>query len=334
MRKHTFVFTLFSSLGDFIVMGDLIQKIEKLLPGSQCLAAHRNNPHVTKWKYPDPQEHFFNIYNPKEFYKLLLKLRSAKKEGYTVLGLQQAPGSLQGFSFLKFLQCLGGLDYTADFNLYNADIVTPPDGTYILDRHLNQIRDICKIDIPATAYQLELPITFTPSSKGAGGRLIGIHPWSRRGHLSCFVWPRPRWVELIKTLLQDPQNNILIFGKDPAFDSFKETVRELENSQRIQFKANTSVADLISTIDALDLLVSVNTSVVHIGNALKKDMVILCGPTFDLWIPKGERIKTVQDAQASFPGSDKYINDDRFPSIDRIRLEDVVKATNALQKSS
>ena len=182
--KKIFLYTLFSGLGDFLIIGDLIHKIEENVPNSRCIAAHRDNPHVKHWKYNNSPEHFFNILSPRILFQLIQDLKSLRKEGHTVFGLQQAPGSLQGFSFLKLLKFLGAIDYVVDLNLYNADIITPPRGNYILDIHLNQICDLLKIKIPGSDYVLGVPFEFPIKNTDAG--LIGIHPWGRRENLSSF----------------------------------------------------------------------------------------------------------------------------------------------------
>ncbi len=147
-KQYVYLYTLFSSLGDFIIMGDVIKKTLEISPDIRCFVAHRNNPFVKNWKYADPANYLFNVCRPFGFLTLLKKLRKAKHDGFSVFGLQQAPGSLQGFFFLRCLKWLGALDFTVDFNLYNADIVTRPQGHYILDLHLNQIKEILQIDRP------------------------------------------------------------------------------------------------------------------------------------------------------------------------------------------
>ena len=323
-----------SGLGDYLIMGDLMRKVETLVPEARCLMVHRNNPHVKLWKYDNHSKRFYDIYKPAQFLRLVLYLQGARRKGYTVFGLQMAPGSIQGFFFNKLLKKLKALDYIVDFNLINADIIIPPRGSYILDLHLNQIKDLFKVEIPEELYNLVLPIEDSNGSKTTANKShmrIGIHPWSRRGHMPSFVWPFEKWLEVIKFLLDKDDNEISIFGKDMKFESFRDYLQtEIKSpSQRIKFIPCNSVKELINVIKTLDLLLSVNTSVVHIGYALNKKMVILCGPSLDIWIPKGDNIKVVSDQEAIFSGSDKYINDNRFPIVTRI---DSAKVIDALKK--
>jgi len=331
--KPLLLYTMTSGLGDYIIMGDLMRKVEKLVPEARCLIAHRGNPHVKLWPYDSLHKRFFNVYQPHQILRLILTLKKARREGYTVFGLQMAPGSVQGFFFHFFLKRIKALDFIVDFNLINADIITPPCGNYILDLHLNQVKELFKIRIPEEFYHLELPIknlkfSNTSIEKDENKVKIGIHPWSRRGHLPCFVWPFEKWLDVIKFLLQNRQNEIIIFGKDKRFGKFKNYIHSKlgETAKQIRFKLCNSVMELVNIIKQMDLILSVNTAVVHIGYALNKKMIILCGPSLDIWTPKGKDIYIVRDEDALFQGADKWVKDKRFRSVEKIEVERVINA--------
>ena len=330
--KPLLLYTMTSGLGDFIIMGDLMRKVENLVPKARCLMVHRGNPHINLWAYDHPSKRFFDVYQPQQFLKLISTLRRRRKEGYTVFGLQMAPGSVQGFFFHLFLKKIKALDFIVDFNLINADIITPPKGSYILDLHLNQVGELFKISIPKEFYHLELPIKNLEFSNTSVESVkkdkikIGIHPWSRRGHLPCFVWPFERWVEVIKFLLQDKRNEIIIFGKDKKFGEFKSYLQLKlgEAGKQIKFALCNSVIELINMIKQMDLIISVNTGVVHIGYALNRKMIILCGPSLDIWTPKGKNIWIVRDEDALFQGADKWVKDEKFSTLTRIKPAQVL----------
>lgn len=333
--KPLLLYTMTAGLGDYIVMGDLMKKVESLVSGSRCLMAHRKNPHATLWGYDAPQERFFDMYKPAQVFRLISKLKKAKKDGFTVFGLQMAPGSVQGFFFHSFLKKIGTLDFIVDFNLINADIITPPRGDYILDLHLNQIKKLFRVDIPDHFYHLEIPIKAEYSASAHNNdskKKIGIHPWSRRGDLSSFIWPFKNWLEIIEFLMSRPEHEVIIFGRDKRFAEFKNYVQsKLKfSASQVIFAPCNSVEELIKLITSLDLVLTVNTSAAHIGYALDKKMIILCGPSLDIWTPKGEGICNIYDQQAFFPGSDKFIPDDRFPAVSKIRTESILPALSLL----
>ena len=83
--------------------------------------------------------------------------------------------------------------------------------------------------------------------------------------------------------------------------------------------------ELVNIIKQMDLIISVNTAVVHIGYALDKKMIILCGPSLDIWTPKGKNIETIHDEEALFLGADKFENDNRFATINRINYMEIEK---------
>lgn len=333
--KPVFVYTMTVGLGDVVVLNSLASSIEDIIPDSICQIFHRGNPHTKLWSQYCSTERYTEIYRIQELFQGISRLRRYRAEGRTVFGLQMAPGSLQGFFFFTVLKKLGALDFVVDFNLINADIITPPRGSYILDMHLNQIADITGIDIPSELHNLRLPSgLLTPGrNKKRNSKTIGIHPWSRRGHLKSFVWQDEKWLELVRSMLnREDVEKVIIFGKDKHFEKFTLWLKnELsDNTDKLQLMPSSSVTELISTISSLDLLISVNTAVVHIGYAIGTPMVVLCGPSLDLWVPKGKFIKEIRDEDALFQASDKWINDSRFGSIQRIKLEKVIEACQEL----
>jgi ADP-heptose:LPS heptosyltransferase len=331
------LYTMTSGLGDFIIMGDVIRKVETLIPGSKCLIAHRGNPHVKIWSYDDYSRRFFDINKPLQIQKLFSTLKSAREKGFTVFGLQMAPGSLQGFLFHTLLKKIRALNYIVDFNLINADIITPPKGDYILNLHLNQIKHLMNINIPEEYYKLEIPIHGISQNEDreVNKRFkIGIHPWSRRNYFPCFEWPRDKWATVMKILLANGDTEIVIFGKDKRFEELRHFIqKEFKASlSQVVFSPCDSVGQLIAVIQDLNLLLSVNTSVVHIGYALNKKMVILCGPSLDIWIPKGNNIIPIKDEEARLPGADRYLKGPDFPTAARITEEKVIDAIKLLNK--
>lgn len=331
--KIILLYTMTGALGDFIIMSDVMRKAQLLLPQAQCLMAHRNNPHLHLWRKEENREFpFYNIYDPVQILKLILALKKFRQKGFLIFGLQMMPGSLQGFFLHQLLKELGALHYIVDFNLINADIITGVEGGYIFDCHLNQLKSVFKLDIPVEYYQLRLPCELFVMGKPKQNLKIGIHPWTRRGKLENFVWSDDNWLNLIQTLLKQESNELIIFGKDQLFDSFKNFVVQNLNDPTppIVFKQSDSVLELIETVAGLDMLISVNSSVVHIGHALNKKMVVLSGPNFMPWVPKGPNIKTVLDLQAVFPGSDKCTQDLNFPSNKRITLDQVLDGIKSL----
>ncbi len=331
------VYTMTGGLGDYLVMGDVMRKAKLLLPRSQCLIVHRANPHIKQWPEGSYKDAFFNIHSPVEMLRLSATLYNFRRKSYCVFGLQLSPGSLQGYVLHRWLKFIRAMDYIVDFNLINTDIITPAQGQYILNRHLNQLSDLFKINIPAEYFHLKLPLVpletqGTTLAKKPARRLIGIHPWSRRG-TGSFFWPLENWIEIIRYLLRQEDVDLVILGKDRQFAPFERSLRDIfaGSLQRIYFMPSNSVQDLAKTVNDLDILLTVNTAVVHISYALDKKMIILTGPTLDFWNPTGPGIHLVRDDQALLIGADRSTRDERFPQVARIKVGQVIEAYESIK---
>lgn len=328
IERPIFIYTMTAGLGDLVVLGTLASWIEQVLPGSDCFFLHRNNSHTYLWQKAGSPQRFYNIYSCSEMFTFVTRVRRLRREGRGVFGLQMAPGSVQGYLFLRLLQKLGLLDYVVDFNLVNADIVTAPKGNYILDHHVHQIIDLCRC---ANVHPPQRPILPFEVFGGVHTRdeklCVGLHPWSRRGHEQAFVWQEEKWLELIKFLVRCPAvDKIVIFGKDKGFNSFKDKVHREVQSDKPNFCASNSVVELAESISKFNLLISVNTGVVHIAHALDIPMVILNGPSLDLWIPKGQKIISIRDKKAVFQAPDRAMPDIRFSRVGNIQVDQVIAA--------
>jgi len=331
IERPIFIYTMTAGLGDLVVLGTLARWIEESIPGGECFLIHRDNPHIPLWQKKNAHQ-FFNVYSCAEMLRFVIKMRQLRRKGRVVFGLQMAPGSVQGYFFLRVLQKLGALDYVVDFNLVNADIVTPPRGDYILNQHAHQIMDLCRglqAEMPQRPLlPFEVPRRTPPSARKLR---IGLHPWSRRGHQPAFVWQQSKWLGLVDYLLKRPDvAHISIFGRDNGFERFRHEVMSYLPSDRLSFSPSGSVLELAATIAGLDLLVTVNTGVVHFAYAIDIPMVILNGPSLDLWIPKGEQIIALRDQKAAWHAPDRAMVDDRFSQVGNIRLDEVEAAVARL----
>jgi hypothetical protein len=332
MRKQPiFIYTMTAGLGDLVVLGTVARWVEESIPGGECFFIHRGNPNIHLWQKKNAHQ-FFNVYSCAEMLRFVIKMRQLRREGRLVFGLQMAPGSVQGFFFLRVLQKLGTLDYVVDFNIVNADIITPPRGDYILNQHAQQIMDLCRGMTADVPQRPKLPFEVLRRTRIPGEKYhVGLHPWSRRGYEQAFVWQQAKWLGLIECLLKRPDvAHISIFGRDNEFERFRHEVMSNRPSDIISFSPSGSVPELAATIAGLDLLVTVNTGVVHIAYALDIPMVILNGPSLDLWIPKGKMIISAQDRQTMFQAPDRAMDDDRFSQVGNIRLDEVEAAVARL----
>jgi ADP-heptose:LPS heptosyltransferase len=333
-KKVTMVYTMFHHLGDFVVMGGLLKKFDLLGVEFESLVAHQNSAHVPSFN-GGAKGRFFNIASLDGFLSLIVKLRRQKQQGRLILGIPMAPGSLQAFGFFWILKKLGALTYIVDFNLINADIITPPRRPYLFDRHLAQAAELFKHPEWLEDVTMPLAISIPTMAKSRSIRQIGFFPWSGRSQLPEFQWPESRWLALAKLVLKNMDGEIVLLGKDKDFARFEQALRsQLPEEMRPRFVARpaTSVKALVASLSELDGIITLNTSALHIAHALKLPTVALCGSSAECWLPKGDHVRLVRDEKGVLPPSDRYQHDSLQPSLQRIEVAEVYAAFEQLSQ--
>ncbi|WP_281999259.1 glycosyltransferase family 9 protein [Geotalea uraniireducens] len=324
---YLLVYTMTAGLGDYFVVGDLTRKAREIVPGATCVVIHRGNPHVKLWPTCDAGTLFFDLYHPLELFSFIHLLRMARNSGAKVFGFQMAPGSLQGYLFYSLIKRIKALDFIVDFNLINADIITPPKGDYILDLHLNQLATIFRKP-PHPNPRLKLPIATKCAPLQINSSFVGIHPWTRRNN-DRLTWSYDKWLEVVAYLLEHRYRPVL-FGRDSQFPVFREKLRREFGDNKIIFRPSGSVKELVETVSELSLLISLNTSTIHASYALQVKTVVLSGPHLDLWTPKNELFREVRDPIAIYPPSDESKTDPGMPMVSRIPTSTVISAIDEL----
>ncbi len=328
LKKVTVIYTMFSHLGDFVVMGGLLRKFDLLGVEFESLVAHQGSPHVSLFQ-TDSANRFFNIASLRGALTLLKKLREARQRGRILLGIPMAPGSIQAFIFFWLLKKLGALTYIVDFNLVNADVITPPRRRYVFDRHLTQAAELFRRPEWLDDMSMPLAMACPEIAPEKTMRRVGFFPWSGRSWLPEFTWPQSRWLALAELILQEPDVEIVLLGRDTNYTKFAETLRTgLPEEMRSRFisEAATSVEDLVVGLRKIDCLVTLNTSALHLAHALKLPLVALCGSSLEIWQPEGGHVRIVRDTQGALPPSDKYYHDPLQPSLQRIEVAGVHSA--------
>ncbi|MBF0505067.1 MAG: hypothetical protein HQL14_08205 [Candidatus Omnitrophica bacterium] len=326
MGENIFLFTLFSSLGDALIISNVVTKARTV--GERCFIAHLNNPHIDAFLPQELKHCSFNVLSSNGLFLLWQALISERRKGAIVFGIQQAPGSLRGFYFLSLLKKIAAVDYVVDDNLYDADIVIPKKSGYILDIHLDQVCKLSGKEIKGESRSLSLPEVLRSSVLDVDPFLVGIHPWSRRWKEPAFVWSFEQWATFIELAATTCNSSFIVFGRDPRFDEFQSFLKyRLPHNvyAKIIFSPVRNIQEMTGVISRCQILISVNTGVVHIAYALQKRMVILNGPTFDFWIPKSDNIRSIKDTYALYDGSDKQGNNLKFPMVSRIDVNMVLK---------
>jgi len=335
-KRVTLVYTMFHHLGDFIVLSSLLRKFDLLKVEFESLVAHQNSTYISSFD-GNSEDRFFNITTLDGLWRLVTKLRRQKKQGRLIFGVPMAPGSIQAFSFFWILKKLGALTYIVDFNLINADIITPPRQRYLFDRHLAQAAELFKHPEWMEDADMPLALAFPAANRSRSIRQIGFFPWSGRSWLPEFQWPESRWLALAKLILDTTDFEIALLGKDKNFTRFEQGLRsQLAEQMQRRFVArpSASIEALATSLSEMDGIITLNTSALHLAHALKLPTVALCGSSAEFWLPDGDHIRLVRDTKGVLPPSDQYHHDPLQPSLQRIEVAEVYKAFQQLFQRS
>jgi len=107
-------------------------------------------------------------------------------------------------------------------------------------------------------------------------RVIGISPGARYGSAKC--WPVDYFVELLKRLKRHPHIKVIFLG-DAGQEGMIAAIIEQAGSQAVNLAGKTSLRELMSIIQVVDLLVTNDSGPMHIASALQTPLIALFGST-------------------------------------------------------
>lgn len=89
-------------------------------------------------------------------------------------------------------------------------------------------------------------------------------------------WPKDRFVEMINQL---PGVHFLLFGALDEIDINREIKSSVKNSSQVSIVEGISLREVAAIIGELDLLISNDSGLMHIGGAMRTPVVEILGPT-------------------------------------------------------
>ena len=115
--------------------------------------------------------------------------------------------------------------------------------------------------------------------RGRRGYVI-LHMWPGGTGSSHKEWPQPRWQALAEALVHDGYG-IALTGSREQFRLNEELIAGLNPFARASVAniAGCNFSDLANELHRADLVVSVNTGIMHMADALSASLVALHGPT-------------------------------------------------------
>jgi heptosyltransferase I len=167
------------------------------------------------------------------------------------------------------------------------------------------------------------------------GRFAVFHPWSGgyMGHVK--EWRADRWVELARELCRRHRLRILVSGSASDADRSHALVARMNSAvcEARSIAGEYSLVELADVFAASEVIVSVNTGVMHLAALLGAPTVSLEGPAaLHRWRPLGPRVRSVVSV---FPGSG-YLNlgfeyaNQRLDCMDGVDVSAVVSAVEEL----
>jgi len=119
--------------------------------------------------------------------------------------------------------------------------------------------------------------TFSTLSGNQRVRWIGLNPGAAYGPAKC--WPRERFAALAKELVNRVDDvHVIVFGTDKEFDTAQVICTPLGNRGH-NLAGKTRLGEVMALISQLDLLVTNDSGLMHVGAALDIPLVAIFGST-------------------------------------------------------
>jgi heptosyltransferase I len=137
--------------------------------------------------------------------------------------------------------------------------------------------------------------SYNPLSRASSIKTIVFHPWATGDLAIRREWPTEYWIRL-GTMLADDSTEFYITGAPAQIHRSEDLCRKLRDAGlRAQpFRSSSGLAALSAWLAKADLIVSVNTGIMHLAAILGCPTVALNGPTSTLrWGPVGPRTASV-----------------------------------------
>jgi ADP-heptose:LPS heptosyltransferase len=242
-----------------------------------------------------------------EHYPIVVSLGTLRPHFYADLAREISP---DGF-VVGLKKPLGLLDLRHYFTYRKLDASLNPDvadrssAPHISDVHAEWFRQLANVDIPPAGRIpfVHIPERYVDGARARlaewgfdqrhGGKLVFINPFAKT-RKRC--WPVERVAELITTMRAQPgwRDACFIVNAVPQeVNRVKAMLTERQLDRTELFSANENFFQLPAMLAQCDLIVSVETAVMHLANAVGVPVVALMRQTTPEWAPVDKANSTV-----------------------------------------
>ncbi|MBX3748376.1 MAG: glycosyltransferase family 9 protein [Verrucomicrobiae bacterium] len=124
------------------------------------------------------------------------------------------------------------------------------------------------------------------------GRWLAAHPGSGSETKN---WPERRWAELLRRVLEDGEQRVLLVGGEAEGDRLENLMAGLP-AGRVRLARSVPLDVLAGMLRGCSLFVGHDSGITHLAAAVGLPCVVLWGPTDPrLWRPRGQRVVMLQD---------------------------------------
>ncbi len=173
-----------------------------------------------------------------------------------------------------------------------------------------------------------------PQAALRGLRIVVFHPWASGSQRRLREWPEDNWVGLARHLAT-PGRMFLLTGS-PADEARSDALcrRLVEQGSAAEVLiGRDGLEEIARVLTHAEILVSVNTGIMHLGAILGTPTVSINGPTSSRrWGPVGPRVANVcpNDGSGEFLDLGFEFQGHPTDTMERILVEDVLRAVRSL----
>jgi ADP-heptose:LPS heptosyltransferase len=299
-------------IGDLILTTPLIKALKDTFPDSEVhILAGRNNYQFIK-DYPLVDQVY--VYQKKIIDTFLL-FRKLKKEKYDYWIDPKDHYSGESLFFKRLAKPLNSSGFnrkTKQDYTYSVKSAEEQYDMHVIDRYLDAVSFL---KIKAT---VKRPVLFlSDQSESELLKYLNNHKIKKYIHINISAskaeryWPRKKWIELIKKIGSD---STLIISADPKDKDFAIVLSE--SGENCFYYQTKSLSDLYSLSNHSEVLISPDTSVIHIASAFNKKIIgLYANRPWNLikYAPSSDHSKVL-------------INENSYSKIDEITVTDVYAA--------